>query len=148
MLHAISQLTSTSPVFHDNGDLQLHGCNGKLSLPSLQRTIHLRGAGTAVRFMVAIIAATHRRDNCDSGNDSMGIGRDNDVIILDGSARMRERPIGDLVDSLISNGAHIEYMNKHGCLPLRIHRSNGLHGGDIVVAANISSQFVSALLLW
>jgi 3-phosphoshikimate 1-carboxyvinyltransferase len=57
---------------------------------------------------------------------------------------MRERPIGDLVDALTQLGAKLEALN--GCLPLRIIAS-GLSGGRAKIAGNISSQFLSALLL-
>jgi 3-phosphoshikimate 1-carboxyvinyltransferase len=67
--------------------------------------------------------------------------------ILTGSARMLERPIGPLVDALRSLGADIEYLGQEGYPPLRIGTSTATTNRRIGVAANISSQFLSALLL-
>ena len=59
---------------------------------------------------------------------------------------MKVRPIGPLVDALTANGAQIEYVEGHGCPPLRIS-PNGLKGGHIKLAATVSSQYVSSILL-
>lgn len=65
---------------------------------------------------------------------------------LTGSKRMQERPIGELVDALNSVGAQIEYLGEEGYPPLSIVGSN-LSGNHIKLKGNISSQFISALLL-
>lgn len=85
-------------------------------------------AGTATRFFASFLCT----------------GRGN--FILDGDERMRERPIGGLVDALRSLGADIRYTMKEGCPPLDI-RSAGLKGGKCVVGGETSSQFLSSLLL-
>lgn len=59
---------------------------------------------------------------------------------------MKQRPIGPLVDALASNGAQIEYVESTGCLPLSI-APLGLKGGRVELAASVSSQYVSSLLL-
>jgi pentafunctional AROM polypeptide len=59
---------------------------------------------------------------------------------------MKQRPIGPLVDALRLNGGKIEYLESTGCLPLSIS-SNGLKGGHIQLAADVSSQYVSSILL-
>jgi pentafunctional AROM polypeptide len=59
---------------------------------------------------------------------------------------MKQRPIGPLVDALRANGTHIEYLELQGCLPLSI-APEGLKGGWIKLAASVSSQYVSSILL-
>jgi pentafunctional AROM polypeptide len=59
---------------------------------------------------------------------------------------MKQRPIGPLVDALRSNGAQVEYKESEGCLPLSI-APEGLKGGRIELAASVSSQYVSSVLL-
>jgi pentafunctional AROM polypeptide len=59
---------------------------------------------------------------------------------------MKQRPIGPLVDALASNGAKVQYLESQGCLPLQIE-ANGFQGGHIQLAASVSSQYVSSILL-
>ena len=85
-------------------------------------------AGTAMRFLTAYYAIC------------------NGEVILTGSDRMRQRPIGPLVDALRNLGAEIDFMEKEGCPPLRI--LGGMKtGGSISVDGGISSQFISALMM-
>lgn len=86
-------------------------------------------AGTAMRFGTAYFAAQAGKN-----------------ITLTGSSRMKERPIGILVDALSDLGAHIEYVEKQGYPPLKIAGTT-LNGGSLTVNAGISSQFLTALLL-
>jgi 3-phosphoshikimate 1-carboxyvinyltransferase len=65
---------------------------------------------------------------------------------LDGDARMRERPIGDLADALSQMGAAIHWEGSAGFPPIRVE-STGLNGGRVTVRGEVSSQFLSALLL-
>ena len=67
-------------------------------------------------------------------------------VILTGSDRMKQRPIGPLVDALRQLGAQIEYMEKEGCPPLKISGGE-LKGGAIEIDGGISSQFISALMM-
>ncbi|HEX7899098.1 MAG TPA: 3-phosphoshikimate 1-carboxyvinyltransferase [Planctomycetota bacterium] len=85
-------------------------------------------AGTATRFFTSLLCT----------------GKGN--FIVDGDERMRERPIGGLVDALRALGADIRYTVKDGCPPLDI-RSSGLKGGKCSVGGETSSQFVSSLLM-
>ena len=85
-------------------------------------------SGTAARFLAAAAAATPGR------------------FRLGGSARLEERPMGELVDALRSAGARVAYEGREGHLPLSIE-GGGLRSGEISVDAARSSQFVSALLL-
>ena len=87
-------------------------------------------AGTTMRFLTAYFAA---------------VGRDQ---ILTGTPRMCKRPIGLLVDALRSLGAEIEYWKQEGFPPLHIiSKGGGLTGGEVSLPGNISSQFISALLM-
>jgi 3-phosphoshikimate 1-carboxyvinyltransferase len=67
-------------------------------------------------------------------------------VVLDGSPRMRQRPIQDLVHALSQLGAPAEVLGRDGCPPLRVH-GGGLPGGTAVIDASRSSQYVSAVLL-
>jgi len=86
-------------------------------------------AGTAMRFLAAYYAVNPDVD-----------------ILLTGSARMKERPIGVLVDALRELGADIEYGGKEGFPPLHI-RGRQIHQSQTSIRADISSQFLSALAL-
>ncbi|MGP1955263.1 MAG: 3-phosphoshikimate 1-carboxyvinyltransferase, partial [Arsenophonus sp. NC-QC1-MAG3] len=69
---------------------------------------------------------------------------DNDII-LTGEPRMKERPIGHLIDALQKNGATIDYLEQPGYPPIRI--KGRFKGGDITLDTSISSQFLTALLI-
>lgn len=94
----------------------------------MERTHDVGPAGTTMRFLTAYFATTPG------------------VRILTGSERMKQRPIGTLVDALRELGAKITYLEKDGYPPLRIEGKT-LKGGEIAIDGNISSQFISALLL-
>ncbi len=91
--------------------------------------INIGAAGTAMRFLTAYYAAL-------PGSD----------IVLDGSERMRQRPISLLVDALRLIGAEIEYQHEEGFPPLHI-LGRRLEGGCIELDAGVSSQYTSALLM-
>ncbi|MDE6534756.1 MAG: 3-phosphoshikimate 1-carboxyvinyltransferase [Muribaculaceae bacterium] len=101
-------------------------------LAALERTsgpVNIGAAGTAMRFLTAYYAVTPGAQ-----------------VTLDGSERMRQRPIGQLVDALRSLGADIEYLGKEGFPPLEI-KGRMLEGGEVEIPASVSSQFISALLM-
>ena len=91
--------------------------------------IDIKAAGTAMRFMTAYLAT-----------------RDGEEHVLTGTERMKRRPIHVLVDALRRLGADIRYVGEEGFPPLHI-RGRQLDGGALEVSGNISSQFISALLL-
>ena len=99
------------------------------ALISDSNLIDIHHAGTAMRFLTAFFATQEGRQ-----------------IVLTGSSRMQERPIGVLVDALRRLGAQIAYEKKEGYPPLRI-TGKALKGGAVSLPANISSQYISALLL-
>ncbi len=90
--------------------------------------LDLNNCGTCVRFLTAYLAIRPG------------------IYIINGDARMQDRPIGPLVDALRDLGANIAYVNKEGFLPLYISGSS-LRGGSVEIDARMSSQFVSALML-
>ena len=92
------------------------------------QTIDIGNCGTAMRFLTAYFAIQEGE------------------FILTGNERMKCRPIGELVSALQSLGADIKYMGKTGFPPLKIS-GRKLDGGMVEISGNISSQFVSALLL-
>lgn len=91
-------------------------------------TIDAGHAGTAMRFLTAYLAQKPGQ------------------WLLTGSARMKERPLGPLVEALRQAGAEIEYAEKQGYAPLHI-KGKQLKGGRIAIDGSMSSQFISALLL-
>lgn len=132
MLEALTRLGAATFSWEDDGEtLVVHGNGGKLQ--ASQTELYLGNAGTAARFLTTVTTLTHQ------GHVSS--------TVLTGNARMKQRPIGDLVDALKTNGAVIEYLETVGCLPLNINASGGFNGGDINLAAKVSSQYVSSLLM-
>ncbi|AFA41112.1 3-phosphoshikimate 1-carboxyvinyltransferase [Wigglesworthia glossinidia endosymbiont of Glossina morsitans morsitans (Yale colony)] len=105
-------------------------CNiqgNKNALKSFAEIIFLKNSGTAMRLLTA--AFSIRKNN----------------VVLMGSDRMHQRPIGPLVDALRQGGAKINYLNKKNFPPLKIF--GGYRGGHITINCNISSQFLTALLI-
>lgn len=112
-------------------EMTVTGMGGKI--PMKKAELFIGNAGTAARFLSAFL--------------TLGNGE----YILDGEPRMRERPIGDLVDALTQLGATIQPSSfslhpSQICPPVKIS-ANGLPGGKTKIAGNISSQFLSALLM-
>lgn len=91
--------------------------------------INTGAAGTATRFVTAFICSRH------------GVN-----ATIDGSERMRQRPMGILIDSLRALGADIICLEKEGFLPLKISGQQ-LKGGHLNIDASVSSQFISALMM-
>jgi 3-phosphoshikimate 1-carboxyvinyltransferase len=106
-------------------EINIAGLGGQI--PARQASLYCGNAGTAARFLSAFLTLGHGE------------------YILDGDARMRERPIGDLVSALTQLGASLEVPST-GCPPVKIMAS-GLPGGMTQIAGDISSQFLSALLM-
>ena len=101
------------------------------ALRYMPETIDIKAAGTAMRFMTAYLAANTRHPS---------------PIILTGTERMKHRPIGILVNALRQLGANISYEGEEGFPPLRI-LGRSLDGGSIEIPGNMSSQYISALLM-
>lgn len=107
-----------------NFTMTVIGLGGKI--PAKKAELFIGNAGTAARFLSAFL--------------TLGNGE----YILDGEPRMRERPIGDLMDALNQLGVEMEA--KNNCPPVEIF-AKGLPGGKTKIAGDISSQFLSALLM-
>jgi len=101
----------------------------KKALESEDEVVDIHHAGTAMRFLTAYFATQPGRE-----------------VVLTGSPRMQERPIGILVDALRQLGANISYEKNEGFPPLRIKGSQ-IHQSKVTIQANTSSQYISALLL-
>lgn len=117
-------------------NIQIENCSNaddrlvlKKALCQNTKTVDVHHAGTAMRFLTAFYAIQKGRET-----------------ILTGSSRMKERPIKVLVEALQSLGAEINYLENEGYPPLYIKGSE-LKGASVKLQANVSSQYISALLL-
>lgn len=108
----------------EKAEIEVHGRGGPY--PVREGRFELGNAGTSCRFLTAALAATGGK------------------YVVDGDARMRERPIGDLVRALRSLGADIEAPT--GCPPVRIGPVP-FAGGRVDIPGSTSSQFISAILM-
>ncbi len=101
----------------------------KNALNSKEKTINVSHAGTSFRFLTSFLSIQKGKE-----------------FILNGSDRMKERPIKELVNSLQELGVKIEYLEKEDFPPLKIIGTE-IDGGEIEIDGTISSQFISSLLL-
>ena len=124
MIHGLRTLGIDVGVRDDGQTLNVAGCAGKL--PVSQAELQVANSGTTMRFLTALV--------------TLGNGE----YQLDGVPRMRARPIGDLVAALESLGASIRCSG--GCPPIVV-RASGLAGGLAPIQGNLSSQFLSGLLM-
>ncbi|KAM0268408.1 hypothetical protein ACHAQH_009983 [Verticillium albo-atrum] len=132
MLTSISRLGGATYDWEDSGEvLALSGRGGQLQASS--DSLYLGNAGTASRFLTTVVALCKPADVSST--------------VLTGNARMQVRPIGPLVDALRSNGVSIDYLGPGKSLPLRIGAAGGFAGGVIELAATVSSQYVSSILM-
>ncbi|MBW8889675.1 MAG: 3-phosphoshikimate 1-carboxyvinyltransferase [Fibrobacteres bacterium] len=117
------------PMREDGGNLEVTGCGGPIR-STAPVELFLGNSGTATRFLTALLAA----------------GRG--TFTVDGVARMRERPIRDLVEALrpLSGATRIAYTGAEGFPPLRID-AQGLAGGTTRIKGDVSSQFLTGLLM-
>jgi len=111
-----------------DGAADIVGRGGPLVTADVERELYLGMAGTAYRPLTATLC----------------LGRG--TFRLMGSERMAERPIADLVDGLRALGASIDYLGRDGFPPLRV-RGTGLRGGSIRMRGDVSSQFLTSLLM-
>jgi 3-phosphoshikimate 1-carboxyvinyltransferase len=126
MIGALRQLGI--PVEHDPGAATVRVVGRGGQIPANEADLYVANSGTTARFLTAMCALGH------------GTYR------LDGTPRMQERPIGDLLDALRQLGGEAVSERNNGCLPVVV-RGRGLRGGRAVPAGNVSSQFLSALLM-
>jgi len=126
MLEALRTLGIHIEIF-GAGKFRVHGCGGLF--PVKEADLFLGNAGTAFRPMTAALALSQ-------GNYK-----------LSGVARMHERPIGDLVDGLRQIGANVDYLDSPGFPPLVISPAEIVLEAPIRVRGDVSSQFLTALLM-
>ncbi|CGX54599.1 TPA: 3-phosphoshikimate 1-carboxyvinyltransferase [Salmonella enterica] len=126
MLNALSALGINYTLSADRTRCDITGNGGPLRASGTLE-LFLGNAGTAMRPLAAAL--------CLGQNE----------IVLTGEPRMKERPIGHLVDSLRQGGANIDYLEQENYPPLRLR--GGFIGGDIEVDGSVSSQFLTALLM-
>ncbi len=125
ILNALSGNKSTLHNLSDANDTQL-----MLKLVgSADKIIDVEDAGTTMRFLTAYFSATNQHK------------------IVTGTHRMKERPIGILVDALRSLGADVEYLEKPGYPPLEIKQFSGQKTDTLRIRGDVSSQFISALMM-
>ncbi len=127
MLNALKQLGIAYELSEDKTTCTMHGNGGPFE-NSEPVELFLGNAGTAMRPLCAALC--------------LGRGE----YVLTGEPRMKERPIGHLVDALREAGADISYLENEGYPPLKIV-ANGLKGGRVKIDGSISSQFLTALLI-
>ena len=115
-------------VEHDpaSATIRVPGCGG--SIPAREASLEVANSGTSLRFLTAMLA---------TGQGSYH---------LDGTPRMRQRPVADLLTALNGLGADAQSDLGTGCPPVTI-RASGLDGGFAFVKGNVSSQFLSGLLM-
>ncbi|MHA3046681.1 3-phosphoshikimate 1-carboxyvinyltransferase [Riemerella anatipestifer] len=118
------------------GDLQINNLSNAQDTQLLQKALYsndevidIHHAGTAMRFLTSYFAVQEGR-----------------TTILTGSDRMKQRPIAPLVEALKSLGAEITYLEKEGCPPLKMVGKK-LYKNEVSISAEVSSQFISSLLL-
>ena len=99
------------------------------ALRDMPRVIDIKAAGTAMRFLTSLLAT-----------------RPGEEHIITGTERMRNRPISVLVDALRELGADISYVERDGYPPLRVCGKE-LQGGHLALPGNVSSQYISSLLM-
>jgi 3-phosphoshikimate 1-carboxyvinyltransferase len=126
MLEALAVLGVIMEEIGDN-NWRVTGNGGNVSVK--QADLFLGNAGTAFRPLTAALAMS-------KGN-----------YTLSGIPRMHERPIGDLVDALAQAGAHIEYLGNKGFPPLKISPAQIQSDQSIKIRGDVSSQFLTALLM-
>lgn len=126
MLSALQTLGVNFTLSEDRTVCDVQGNGGPLSTQSATE-LYLGNAGTAMRPLAAAL--------CLETQD----------VVLTGEPRMKERPIGHLVDALRQGGAEISWVEQPGYPPL--HLKGGFIGGNITVDGSVSSQFLTALLM-
>ena len=127
MLNALQALGVRYQLSDDRRSCELEGL-GRTFSSEEALTLFLGNAGTAMRPLCAALCASEG------------------TFTLTGEPRMYERPIADLEDALRPLGAQIDYLGEPGYPPLRIN-ARGLTGGEVSIRGNISSQFLTALLM-
>lgn len=126
MVAALRKLGIAVEVDHQQETLRVDGCGSQPKVP--EADLFVANSGTTIRFLTAMLAATTGKYR------------------LDGIERMRQRPIGDLIEALNQLGADCHSETNNGCPPVII-QAKGLRGGHVSIRGDISSQYLSGLLM-
>ncbi|MCH2125602.1 MAG: 3-phosphoshikimate 1-carboxyvinyltransferase [Pirellulaceae bacterium] len=126
MISSLRQLGIEIAIDQGGTRLRVKGCNG--IPPTKQASLFVANSGTTMRFLTAML------------------GTIDGTFRIDGIERMRVRPIADLLESLVLLGASTHSENNDGCPPICIN-GGGMRGGTANIRGDISSQFLSGLLL-
>lgn len=126
MTDCLNRLGIRTETDEEKEVIEVYGCGGRLPIKSA--SINVGNAGTAARFITALLAF--------SGG----------IYHLDSSEQMKKRPMKPLLDALISLGVIIKYDEKMGHFPFTLD-SRGVNGGSISLSTKISSQFLSAVIM-
>ena len=126
MIEALRRLGVSVDFDSASATVRITGCGG--SIPARGGDLYVANSGTTIRFLAALVA--------------LGRGE----FRLDGTPRMRERPIGDLIAALKQLGADAASEGPAGCPPVVIH-AHGLPGGPARVRGDVSRQLLSGLLM-
>jgi 3-phosphoshikimate 1-carboxyvinyltransferase len=110
----------------DGTTVTVHGCGGKW--PLVEAEVYTGSSGTLSRFLPPALAAGHGR------------------FTLQASEQMSRRPVGPLLDALSALGARVEFLREAGYYPFVLH-AEGLQGSEVEVPGDVSSQYLSGLLM-
>lgn len=128
MLNALNNLGIVYRLSNDRKTCEIDGIGGALQVRSNQSVIiSLGNAGTAVRSLIAALSIKSKN------------------IVITGDQRMLKRPISHLITALEQGGGQFKYIKHTNYLPIKI--LGGYQGGNIIIKGNISSQFLSAILM-
>jgi 3-phosphoshikimate 1-carboxyvinyltransferase len=128
-MHEPPAMLVHTQVLADNGEIIKSNGPVLTTGKTISREINIGPAGTAMRFLTAYLPL--------QGNE----------VTLTGSERMQQRPIGILVDAMRKLGAEINYVNNEGYPPIKIHGGFQQQTNRISIKGDISSQYITALLL-
>lgn len=129
MMNSLQKMNVALEHAPEKAEIRIHGAGGPFSVPEGKVTdLFCGNSGTTIRFLTAMCA------------NSRGLFR------LDGVDRMRQRPLGDLLDGLRQLGVSIKSERGNDCPPV-ILSADGISGGTAAIHGNVSSQFLSGLLM-
>lgn len=127
MLAALQSLGIKYVLSNNKDTCKIEGIGNSIQSKNEKLILSLGNAGTAVRPLIAALSLKSQ------------------YVVCTGDIRMKKRPISDLIDALRQGGAKIDYIERQNYLPVRLY--GGYKGGKIFIKGNISSQFLSSILM-